>query len=68
MVFVLRLRLHEFIVFIFGLCNAPSIFQHLMKYVYSKTIDQYILVYLDNILVYNKTADDDEKYIHEVFS
>ena len=68
MAFISRFGLYKFTVLPFGLCNAPSTFQHLMKYVVRDVIDWYILVYLDDILVYSKTADDYEQHLHEVFS
>ena len=68
MAFVSRFGLYEFTVLPFGLCNAPSTFQRLINYVFSDLIDQYVLVYLDNILVYSETANNHEKHLREVFS
>ena len=39
-----------------------------MNHVFSNIIDQYILVYLENILVYSKTTKTHEKHLHEEFS
>ena len=39
-----------------------------MNYVFSDIIDQYVLVYLDYILVYSKTIDNHEKHLCELFS
>ena len=39
-----------------------------MNHLLSDIIDFYVLVYLDEILVYNKTADNYEKHLCEVFS
>ena len=50
-----------------GLYNAPSTFQCLINYVFSDIIDQYILVYLSDILVYSNTTNNHEKQLHEVF-
>ena len=68
MPFVSRFGLHDFTVLPFGLFYAPSTFQRLMNHVFSETIDQYVLVYLDNIVVYSKTVNDHEKHLYEVFS
>ena len=68
MAFVLRFGFYEFTVLLFGLRNAPSTFLHLINYVFSNIIDQYILVYLNDILVHSETADDHEKHLRKVFS
>ena len=38
-----------------------------MNRVFSNVIDQYILVYVDNILVYSETTNDHAKHLCEVF-
>ena len=48
----------EFIVMPFGLCNAPSTFQRLMNKVFAKEINSFILVYLDDILVYSRSIEE----------
>ena len=48
----------EFVVMPFGLCNAPSTFQRLMNKVFSEEINSFILVYLDNILVYSRSVEE----------
>ena len=42
----------------FGLCNAPASFQHLMNKVFTGTIGDFILVYLDNILVFSRMIEE----------
>ena len=42
----------------FGLCNAPSTFQRLMNKVFAVEINQFILVYLDDILVFSKSVEE----------
>ena len=63
MEFISRFRLYEFTDLPLGLCNAPSAFHCLINHVFSIVIDQYVLVYLDSILVFSEIA-----YDHEVFS
>jgi len=37
----------------FGLTNAPAVFQHFMNNVFSNLLDMYVVVYLDDILIYS---------------
>ena len=48
----------EFIVMPFGLCNSPASFQRLMNKVFIGTIGDFILVYLDDILVFSRTIEE----------
>ena len=41
----------------FRLCNAPTTFQRLMNLTFADVINQFITVYLDNILVYSETGE-----------
>ena len=49
-----RFRLFEYKIVLFGLCNAPVTFQHLMHQVLSASLDKHITVYLDDILMFSK--------------
>ena len=42
----------------FGLCNAPSTFQHVMNDVIFELLDLGVLVYLDDVLIYSKTVGE----------
>ena len=57
MAFFLRFDLYDFTILPFDLYNAPSTFQRLMKHAFSYIIDQYVLVKLADILIYNETTE-----------
>ena len=61
--FVTRYGLFEYTVLPLGLCNAPSTFQRLMNVVMSGYIDDFVLVYLDDILIYSDNAEEHEAHL-----
>eukprot|EP00923_Selenidium_pygospionis_P004728 GHVN01007816.1.p1 GENE.GHVN01007816.1~~GHVN01007816.1.p1 ORF type:complete len:363 (-),score=7.78 GHVN01007816.1:84-1172(-) len=51
----------------FGLCNAPATFQRLMDFVLAGIKWQSCLVYLDDVVVFSRTADDHFRHLEELF-
>ena len=47
--------LYEYVVILFGLCNALETFQRLMNLIFADYINKLITIYLDNILIYSET-------------
>ena len=54
---------YEFLVMSFGLTNAPAAFMELMNRVFHDYQDKFIIVFIDDILVYSKTRKDHEMYL-----
>ena len=48
----------EYLVMPFGLCNAPNTFQRLMNTIFEREINSFILVYLDDILIYSRSIKE----------
>ena len=65
--FTTRYGLFEFVVMPFGLTNAPSTFQRMMHTVFDSVLDVFVTVYLDDILVFSKTAQEHVGHLREVF-
>lgn len=51
----------------FGLTNAPATFCTLMKQVFHDYLDKFVVVYLDDIVVYSPTLEDHEEHLKLVF-
>ena len=65
--FVTSYELFEYTVPLLGLCNAPSMFQKLMNVVISCYIDDFVLVYLDDKLIYSDNAEEQKTHLQQVF-
>ncbi|GBG92391.1 hypothetical protein CBR_g55298 [Chara braunii] len=57
---------YEFTVMPFGLANAPATFQRAMSDIFRDILEQYVLVYLDNILVYSRTLEEHLRHLRDV--
>jgi hypothetical protein len=57
---------YEFMVVPFGLSNAPNIFMCLMYGVFKEYLDNFVIVFLDAILIYSKKKWEHEKYLEMV--
>ena len=51
----------------FGLCGAPGTFQRLMNSVMAEHLFKFLLVYLDDLLVYSKTFEEHLQHLETIF-
>ena len=57
---------YKFLVMLFGLTNERSVFMDLMNRVFRLFLDQFVVVYIDDILVYSKDREDHDKHLRVV--
>jgi hypothetical protein len=61
--FTTRYGLYEYIVMSFGLTNAPAYFMYLMNKVFMEYLDKFVVVFIDDILVYSRNEEEHEEHL-----
>jgi hypothetical protein len=64
--FITKYGLYEFMVLSFGLTNVPSYFMYLMNSVFMDYLDKFIVVFIDDILVYSQNEQEHEEHLRKV--
>jgi hypothetical protein len=61
--FSTRYGLYEYLVMSFGLTNAPAHFMYLMNSVFMSMLDKFIMVFIDDMLIYSKNEEEHMKHL-----
>jgi hypothetical protein len=56
----------EYLVMPMGLCNAPATFQTLMNNIFYDCIDDFLVVYMDDLLIFSKNEEDHMRHVEMV--
>jgi hypothetical protein len=65
-VFSIRYGLHEYLVMSFGLTNAPAHFMYLMNSVFMPELDKFVVIFIDDILIYSKSEEEHAQYFQVI--
>jgi hypothetical protein len=64
--FTTRYELHEYLVMSFGLTNTLAHFMCLMNSVFMPELDKFVLVFIDDILVYSNSTKEHEEHLQVI--
>jgi hypothetical protein len=66
--FSTRYGLYEYLVMSFGLTNAPAFFMYLMNSVFMSELDKFVVIFIDDILIYSKNEEEHAQHIHTILT
>jgi hypothetical protein len=64
--FVLRYGLYKYMMMSFGLTNAPAYFMYLMNKVFMEYLDKFVMVFIDDILLYSRNEEEHGNHLRLV--
>jgi hypothetical protein len=64
--FIAKYGLYEFTMMSFGLTNAPAFFMNLMNSVFMDYLDKFVVVFIDDILIYPQSEEDHANHLRMV--
>jgi hypothetical protein len=64
--FTTRYGLYEYTIMCFGMTNAPAYFMYLMNKIFMEYLDKFVIVFIDDILIYSKNEEEHEEHLRLV--
>jgi hypothetical protein len=64
--FSTRYGLYEYLVISFGLTNVPTHFMYLMNSVFMLELDKFVVVFIDDILIYSKSEEEHARHLRVI--
>ena len=61
-------RLYKYMIMLFKLINASAMFQTYINNILKEHLDVFVIVYLDDILVYSKNEKDYKKHVRQILN
>jgi hypothetical protein len=61
--FPTRYGLYKYLIMLFGLMNAPAHFMYQLNFVFMLELDKFVVVFIDDILVYSNDEEEHEKHL-----
>jgi hypothetical protein len=64
--FSIRYVLYEYLIMSFGLTNAPTHFMYLMSSIFMSELNKFVVVFIDDILIYFKSEEEHARHLHVI--